>query len=195
MENWIIASATSIQALILFLATLYARKQVIESKELREIQTQPYVVASFQNDSYSQNILVFNISNLGASVAKNIKVSIEPPLKSSFGRPGEEDDFSSWLVLSHGISTLVPKQSINYFVDVLHSRLLNKESVTRHEVTVTFSNSKLDKHYSLNYTLDIGMWIGSMYDSRKTLDNVVQSLDSIKDAMNSRPGKFSRTQI
>lgn len=180
MANWIVAIATSIQVFILLAAVCYAKKQVGEAKALRESQTQPYVVVSFQTDKVSHQLLVLKVENLGTTVAKNINISVNPHFQSTLSSDGEEDRFEKWIILKpQGIATLVPGQSIEYIVDALTDRL-NSDLDKQYEVTVTYSNEKRDKDYSFTYSLDINMWWGSPNILEKTLKHVVESIDKLR---------------
>jgi hypothetical protein len=150
-----------IQNLILAIAAIYAGVQVLESRKMREAQFHPYVTASIQLSAIRPGLLVFRISNLGATVARNIKITVDPPFTSTLENINPLV-IKSWSVLADGIPTLVPKQDLDLLVDSAWARLKYEDFLTKHDVKVEYFDEALKKSYMYAYSVDFAMWLGAI---------------------------------
>jgi len=57
-----------------------SEKMIEEMKDARDQESAPYVVPYI---NINKHMIFFGIKNIGKSVAKNIKIKVEPDLKSS----------------------------------------------------------------------------------------------------------------
>lgn len=75
------ATSTAVTAMILGLTAAYASRQVAEARRLREAQVRPFVMLAFEIDDYP--LIVLRIRNTGSVIARNVRMSFEPPLRTS----------------------------------------------------------------------------------------------------------------
>jgi hypothetical protein len=68
------------QLLVLIAAAVFAWRQVKEARELREEQNRPFVVVDVQSDPGS--LVYLEVVNMGTSLARDVKIKIEPPWKA-----------------------------------------------------------------------------------------------------------------
>jgi hypothetical protein len=102
------AAGVWVTVLVLIAAAFYARSQVDVARRSREEQTRPYVVLDL--DAQSRPPLVnLIISNIGATVAKNVKFRFDPDLVSSLD--GRTDTTIGELrIFAEGIPWLAPRR-------------------------------------------------------------------------------------
>jgi hypothetical protein len=181
------------QPLILALALIFAKGQVSEARAIRKAQSQPYVIVSLEPDETSGHILIFSIANIGSTAARNIRLTIYPPLLSSYDE-GEKKETDTWLALWKGIPTLVPGQKLRYFLDTAHMRSANPKLISSHEVTVSYQGDgpKNRQDYKYNYILDVGVWMGTKINTTKSLDDVCTSIDNINKSLEGLLKHFSK---
>ncbi|MFG3559022.1 hypothetical protein ACGGAQ_32075 [Micromonospora sp. NPDC047557] len=75
-----------------------ARHAVEHAERVRREQTQPYVFADLRSDEHQPQLLVLLVRNQGPTVARNVRVTVEPPL----------EDVRSELVSEWFISAIAP---------------------------------------------------------------------------------------
>ena len=104
---------------IYFALGIFALVQVRQAKKLREGQARPFVVVDFEpGDAPIMNLVV---ANVGRTMARNVRIEVDPPLESGQDR--------SWPVplgklklFTEPIPSLAPGKRIVLLFDLLHSR-------------------------------------------------------------------------
>jgi hypothetical protein len=116
----VVALATAGQLVVLVAAALYARAQVREARELREDQARPFVVVDFEVSGPPEIRLA--ITNIGKTMARDVRVSFAPPLQSSMDRP--ERRLADLRMLNEPIPAMAPGKIYSTLFDVgLHDGL------------------------------------------------------------------------
>ena len=100
------------QLVVLLAAAGVAGWQVWEARKLRLQQNRPFVVIDFEVEE--SHLIYLEITNLGTSLARDVKIAIEPPLKTSTGIR-----FKDMKMLNEGIPTLAPGKRIKTLYDIL----------------------------------------------------------------------------
>lgn len=149
--SWAAAAAWATVALYVVLA-IYAIKQVGEARRLREAQLRPYVVVDFAVN-WLTNLY---IENIGQTVARDIRLSFDPPLASTMERPWAWEES---MLFSDGIPTLPPRKRIDVFFDSMISRY-ESDLPLRYTATVTYTGVG-NRDYTDDYVLDLGMYRGT----------------------------------
>ncbi|MEF3111801.1 hypothetical protein [Streptomyces chrestomyceticus] len=74
-----------------------ARDQAEAAKKANELtekaqqeQVQPYVVADIRERVPGSQLVVFSIENTGPTMARDVKVSVDPPLRSTLGEESDQ---------------------------------------------------------------------------------------------------------
>ena len=88
------------ELLVLVVAAAVAWRQVREARRLREDQSRPFVVIDFEVEGM---LFFLRISNIGTTLARNVRFEINPPLSSAIENP-----FSEMQILRDGAPTLAP---------------------------------------------------------------------------------------
>jgi hypothetical protein len=80
---WVTAVAALLTLVIAAFAVLAAFRQAGEARRLREQQAAPYVVVDVEGSKASTIFLDLYVKNIGRTVARNVRVSFDPPLQST----------------------------------------------------------------------------------------------------------------
>ncbi|GCD33700.1 hypothetical protein OEIGOIKO_01423 [Streptomyces chrestomyceticus JCM 4735] len=134
-----------------------AREQAEAAKKANELtekaqqeQVQPYVVADIRERVPGSQLVVFSIENTGPTMARDVKVSVDPPLRSTLG--GESDQKLNAAV-TREIPVLPPKRQLIFMLDVGH-RLFASDLPRRYTVVVQ-AKGPFGAVEPLTYTIDL----------------------------------------
>jgi hypothetical protein len=180
------AAAGVTQAAVLIIAAVIAFRQVSEARRLREEQAKPYVVVSLETGKSSPFMLYLVIRNLGTTAARDVRITFDPPLRSSLDWPGD-NRIAEWSAIARGIPTLVPSQSMRTLLDSLISRY-TRDSGTSADVvraTVAYSSERSKPGQSLTYVydLDFNVFFGSHFTTQKNLGDLVKVVEGIQKTL------------
>lgn len=98
------------QLVVLIAAVIFALRQVREARVLREEQNRPFVVVDVQSDPGS--LVYLEVVNMGTSLARDVRIEIDPPLESAIDIP-----VGKLKMLSEGIATLAPGKKYRSLFD------------------------------------------------------------------------------
>lgn len=160
---------------IALVAAAFAWRQVREARKTREAQSQPFVVVDIVPGKLWANRLTLVVENIGSTLARNVKLTFNPPLSSSF----DDNAIAKSLLIREGISVLPPGRRIETLFDYTHDRLEHKLPM-RYEVTVQFADHRGKAEESLPYVLDMEYIYDLELEGEKSLHNVANSLDKIR---------------
>jgi archaellum component FlaF (FlaF/FlaG flagellin family) len=184
---FITAIATCAQAALLIVAAIIAYRQVQEARRVREEQAQPYVVVSLETDPSSPFLLNLAIRNMGKTVAREVFVTFEPEIVSALDKEASGNRIAEWAALKDGIRTLAPGQSMSTMVDSLLERYAGEASTRlpgKFRATVRYKDDRRSpENYSYEYDLDFDVFFGSHWVGRKSLDDLVKSIDKIRSTV------------
>lgn len=129
------AIAAWVGLLLIAVAALVAFFQLQLGQRLRAEQAQPYVVIYAEHNEAHPHFIDLIVKNFGATAARDISITIDPPLKRSAG--GEIEDVKGPSL----IRTLVPGQEWRTFWDsTIHRAELNMPS--RYTATIEFNDTR-----------------------------------------------------
>lgn len=163
---------------IALVAAVFAWRQVREARKTREAQSQPFVVVDVVPGKLWPNRLTLVVENIGSTLARDVKLTFNPPLSSSF----DDNALAKSVLIREGISVLPPGRRIETLFDYSHDRLERKLPM-RYEVIVDFTDHRGKAEESLPYVLDMEYLYDLEFESEKTLHNVADSLDKIRRQM------------
>ncbi|MEV5514463.1 hypothetical protein AB0L50_16345 [Streptomyces flaveolus] len=136
---------------------LYTHQQVRAAKAANELtkkaqqeQAQPYVVADIRERVPGSQLLVFSIENTGPTLARDVRVSVDPPLRSTLG---EDIEQTLNAAVTRVIPVLPPKRQLTFLMDVGHE-LFDSDLPRMYSVTVK-SSGPFGEIESLIYTIDL----------------------------------------
>jgi hypothetical protein len=161
------------QLAVLVLAALFARRQVNEARNLREQQSRPFIVIDVDFVRSSQ--LFLHVKNLGTSLARDVKIRIDPPLKSAIDIPVEK-----FKMLQDGISTLAPGKELRTFFDIGFRR--NESDLPLvYSAEVRYTDETGKRPFQERMDIDLEQYMHLHYVDRQDLHDVHARLKEIRD--------------
>jgi hypothetical protein len=140
------AIAAWVGLILAVIAARYAWSQFKEARRTRDEQAQPYVAIYMEPTEADPNAVDLIIKNFGATAARDISVTIDPPPESSVNGSIEDVKVPSI------IRTLVPGQYWSTFWDTTFHRE-KVELPAHHTATISFKDSR-DRQLG-PYTFDL----------------------------------------
>ncbi|MFB7472366.1 hypothetical protein [Kitasatospora sp. NPDC056184] len=155
-----------------------ARQQLDHARAAQREQNEPYVIVDIQPSDPSSGVLVVVIENIGPSVARNVRISADPPLVSGWG-----DDLTEMLqrALDRTIPMLPPGRRLEYLLD--DQQRFKSDLPTAYHFTVQ-SDGPYGPIETLEYTVDFSTWAESLMGKRPTkqLEDKLDRIDKrLKD--------------
>ena len=175
------AAAAWLTALVAVVAGIVAVVQLGEARRLRFERAAPYVVVCLEPSGAAEYVLDVVIRNLGATVATDVRVTVEPPMqRAAGGKAPEPVEFPDC------IPVLVPGQEYRTFWDTGIARH-DSGLPDRHDAVVQFKDSR-GKNTALSFVLDWSpLWSRSvvteykMHDAAKALREINATLKAAKE--------------
>ncbi|MGW1767993.1 hypothetical protein ACWCQL_28610 [Streptomyces sp. NPDC002073] len=97
-------------------ARAVARANALTEKAQRE-QAEPYVIVDIRPRIPGSSLLVLVIENIGQTLARNVRISVSPPLQTTLGA---ERAATLNRAVGRPIATLPPKRRIPFVMDMGH---------------------------------------------------------------------------
>jgi hypothetical protein len=181
--SWTDIVGTAIAAATLFViasAAIIAWRQLREARRLRRERNRPFVVVDFEREKATRGIKL-KVTNIGTSMARNIRIDFTPPLKSSTSPPVP---FSELKMFREGIPTLPPGKVIETLFDVSVLRWPRREELPDvYEARVTYTDDTGKRPFNDSMTLDLGVYWNLTWVDRKDMHDLVKRLEEIRDTM------------
>lgn len=170
------ALGSMLTAAIAIAAAIVGYFQVREARRLREEQARPFVVVDIVSAPAWLNILNLEITNISSTVAKDVRMSFDPPLVSS----QKEKTIVDSLFVTRGIDTLPPGRRIHGWFDMSHERL-EAGLPLRFDVTVRFKDFRGREQEPIKYVIDLEPMYGYTLFPEYGVHDVAKALREIKD--------------
>lgn len=142
VKTWEIASASK-------KSTKVSEGILKEMKESRDTEIAPYVVVYF-DIPYGKHLIHLVVKNVGKSVAENVKLAFQPPLKNSDGEL--INDIS---LIKEGIGSMPPGYEIRTFFDSTISYLGRNELPLIYKVNVSYSGGLHSDTRNIEQIMDL----------------------------------------
>jgi hypothetical protein len=186
-EEWT-ALATSLQAVIVAAAAVAAVFQVREARKLREDQARPFILVDF--DINNPPLIHITIANTGPTMARSVRIEIDPPLESSLDEKGRPDPMAELPVFTNEIPSMAPGKVIRLLFD----SFIDRESVREkgsdlrdaYRVTVRYRGERgllRQRSYKDTMLLDLGIYRNIQYVDRRTIHDLYGQIKKIADAV------------
>ena len=188
-DQWAVIVAT-VAALIASAIALWqasiARKatnsQLALQERIHREQNEPYVIVDVQPDAYGSMRLI--IENTGPTVARDVRISCDPPLESGWEAEPGQPDLTQVLqeVVSRPISILPPGRRLTFLFDD-KERVQNLSLPSVYTFTVD-ANGPAGKVETAQYTVDLDAVKWLIIDERPTqkMENKLGMIEkAIKD--------------
>ncbi|MGW8566668.1 hypothetical protein [Isoptericola sp. NPDC055881] len=181
-EEWS-AAGTWFAVLLAVIAAVIAYGQAIEARRLRIEQAQPYVVAYIE--LVRDVVIEIVIKNLGATGARNVRISVDPTLQRVDGKGGVDD---VWL--PDRLEFLAPGQEWRTYWDFgpqrYNSAALRDQD--RHELTLIYDGVDGEQP-PVVMPLDLRPLKGRIHTDTKTVHHAAKQLEQIAKTLKGWSGR------
>ena len=151
---------------------LITNRMLIETRRLRESQTEPNIFITVEPNERARSFLNLVIQNIGQGPAFDLKFKVDPDILLGTGEPLSKVNF-----MIQGFSRLAPKQRFEFFI--ANAREVAKDKArTLYNLTV-FYNDKNRKPYEASYVLDFTEYFGMPHIAKDQYEGVINKLDTI----------------
>ncbi len=168
-KTWEMASATR-------KAAEATERSVAEMKEARDQQTRPYVIAYFTIKE-GTGLIYLVLKNIGQSVARNVRFSFDPPLKTSNETINQM--LAKMSFVTEGIQSMPPGYELKTFFDSTVSYLNNEELPQKYNVRISYYGGIRPEQRIDEYVLDISAFWGLSYTRETTMKDLVKRTEAI----------------
>lgn len=169
IKTWEMASATRKSA-----AEMQA--SVEEMRKSRELEMAPYIVV-FIDVNIKKRIFYLVIRNTGKTAANNLKITINPPLYSSFTAQGH--NINEYKFLTEGFKTFPPHYEfrIEYDHTIPQVGVESKDLV--YEASVEYSDELTTSRHTANFLLE--PWVFKGLRRSESMDSVKKNTKAIQN--------------
>ncbi len=162
------------QLIVLVAAAIFAWRQVKEARVLREEQNRPFVVVDVQSDPGS--LVYLEVVNMGTSLARDVRIKINPPLKSAIDIP-----VGKLKMLNEGIATLAPGKKYRTFFDQGFRRNEDSDLPMNYVATVTYTDEKGKRPFKEMMNLDLDLYMDMTEVTRHGEHEIHERLKEIRE--------------
>ncbi|TDB82842.1 hypothetical protein E1264_30875 [Actinomadura sp. KC216] len=178
------ATAASDQAVSAKEQAEIASKQYDLAAKIRKEQNDPYVIVDIRESPFAKNFLYLVIENIGTTIARNVRIEFDPPLKSSREETlgdAVHGNIRDARIFTSGIPMLPPHRRMEFLIDFGPDRLEQRlDTFYRVQVEVDGPEGPAE---TMQYEIDLGVLYGPRFHRPKTLHEAVESLQSIQKTL------------
>lgn len=177
------SSAAQRQAASADQQTIVIREQLELAERVRREQVQPYVVVALRPRAPESQVLVLAVTNVGPTMAHDISIEVDPPLRSSHGSKFEENLKTA---MARKIPVLPPGQVLTWFMDTGPGLDRNPELPKEYSFTVRASGP-FGPMEPLTYLVDLAVLEGTDLNSESVegrLNEITKNLKELTSAAN-----------
>ena len=164
-----------------------AEEQANVQRELMYQSAQPYVWADIQPDVQQGTMLHLVLGNAGPTVARNVRVVIDPPFPQSSGRVGRSA--VAQRRLREGVLSLAPGRIIRWSLGMASDLMEDEGDTTVYRVRV-MADGPYGEIEPVETEICLSDWResldtpeGSLNHIRKSIDKLVSAIESLKNAV------------
>lgn len=156
-----------------------ARESDAATRRAQRESLQPMVTAQITPALNDPSVMVFSVANIGPSIARNVRISVTPPITRSFDDPSR-DPMHQWKIFTDGIRTMPPGYSMEFLFDIGFRRF--NDTLPLLFTFVVDADGPFGSAPQLVYEIDLrpmrDMWVG-----QKTLGSIVDKLDKTNQSL------------
>lgn len=189
-DDWTVAVAVVAAAVAIWQACI-ARRSATQQLDLAERihreQNEPYVIVDIQPDHSSGAVLLV-VENIGPTVARNVRISCDPPLASGWAPEEGQPDLTRALQDTLARTTmLLPRRRLTFLLDD-RERFQNTELPRVYTFTVN-ADGPAGPVETLEYTVDLDAMVWVLLEARPTkqLEEKLAKIERAVRALSGRP--------
>lgn len=155
-------------------AAIVAYRQLHEARVLRRAQVRPFVVIDFH--PMPSSIVNLKISNIGSTMARNIRFTFDRPLTTT---RGDQWNLMELQIFRSDIKSLAPGRVIEFLFDTWIGR---DEKDDRYQVTVEYAGEGR-RRFRDPIDLDLGVFRNTRFIRRDGLHEIHKQLESLATSL------------
>ena len=189
---WVAAVAAIVAAVVAFFALWPAQRAAKAAEEQTRVQrelmyqsAQPYVWADIQPDDQQGTMLHLVLGNAGPTVARHVRVFIDPPFPQVSGHIGRST--AAQRRLRGGILSLAPGRIIRWSLGIASDLMKDEEDTTVYRVRV-MADGPYGEIEPVETEICLSDWResldapgGSLHHIRKSIEKLVKAVDGLKN--------------
>ncbi len=189
---WVAAVAAIVAAVVAFFALWPAQRAAKAAEEQTRVQrelmyqsAQPYVWADIQPDDQQGTMLHLVLGNAGPTVARHVRVFIDPPFPQVSGHIGRST--VAQRRLREGILSLAPGRVIRWSLGIASDLMKDEEDTTVYRVRV-MADGPYGEIEPVETEICLSDWResldapgGSLHHIRKSIEKLVRAVDGLKN--------------
>ncbi|MDX3135408.1 hypothetical protein PV367_37730 [Streptomyces europaeiscabiei] len=171
MESMLAVIAIVISVLASAGSMIYTHRQMKEAKRANDLtekaqreQMQPYVIADIRERSSGSQLLCFFIENIGPTMARDVQVTVSPPLQTT---QGDETATQLNQAVARKIAMMPPGRRLMFRMD--YGGTFFASTLPRLYTVVINSSGPFGPLEPLTYTLDLNILENALLD-RESLE-------------------------
>lgn len=170
VDQWTVTVAVVAAVIAVWQAAIARRsaaQQLTLAERIHREQNEPYVIVDIQPERNDGSLLLV-IENAGPTVARNVRISCNPPLKSGWAPVGDEPDLTQVIqqVLARTIPMLPPHRRLTFLLDS-RERFQNTELPRMYTFTVN-ADGPAGAVETLELTVDLDAVAWALLEGRPT---------------------------
>lgn len=186
-----------VQAVAVVLALAFGGAQLREMRRVREEQARPNVSVRLELEVETSSAY-FVVHNYGATSARDLKFTFDPPIKTSHELVPHEHDVnceahpSQWLLFRYGIAVLAPGEQIRTAFELMKRWDQHRKDLPeRFDVAIRYQDSTNRRFGPERFVLDLEM-LGQLIhlESSGSVANQIKrlaiSIDKIEEHLRTR---------
>lgn len=176
------------QLVLLVVAAVVAGWQVWEARKLRLQQDRPFVVIDFEVEN--SNLIYLEIANLGTSLARDVTITVEPPL-----RPKISVQFDKMKMFNEGIPTLAPGKRIETLFDIFSQRDDHDGLPLTHRAKVTYTDEDGGRKFDDEFVLDLELYRYLSTVTRHTIHDLYKQIEQLNKTLKGWSANIGRGMV
>lgn len=183
-------------AMVVAIATVFyavlTRRLVVETRRMREAQTEPLVLVRLEPSEAWINLITLIVENVGPGPAHEVRLSVTPDFEMRKGQ-----HLSELGLFRYGIRHLAPGQRISVHLTSMVGQIEESQRPDtrfRFEITTTYSSS-LGTSYRRVYPIDFLHLVGMRTIGTPPLQQMAKDLEKIREAIGHFASGFRKVQV
>lgn len=171
--NFLNTNSGAILAITTLIYAIITGRMLLETKRMRQSQTEPRVFINIQPDERAPSILNLVIQNIGPGPAYDLRFTLEPDLMLR-----TKQRLSEINMMKKGFKYLAPNQKVECIVANAREEATKKDH-TNHYITVYYKN-QIKKLKKETFVLDFTEYLGLLYTNAGPYKDIIGKLDAIR---------------
>ncbi len=160
-----------------------------QSEDARLDRARPYVLLTAERGETSSHLLDIVLSNIGAGPARDVTITVDPPLKRA--RDDVQYPLHKARVFTEPIEMLPPGFRQRMFFDSAIERHADPKLPSRHRVKVKYHDGH-DHHWEEESTLDLDLMSGVLFTETYGLHHIGKSLREIEKSLKTQASALTQ---